>query len=300
VQIEKDHDPTTVNVSHDEGKGAMSTVFYCQSCGARFKVDPRMAGKQGRCKQCGQQMTVPKSVEASSRAAKPKLAAVGAGRAPASSWLGEVQASQVSLAPLTIDRMPAVKKPSMFPEDDLADSKPYLLADPERRGSGGQPASQVSGAKVLWRRQLGAIERFFRWINQSAYLVSVPFLMVLILGTMVRNHPLALLGAAVVVALNIARLISGVFNLAVVPFRDGINWKRLKKPIGRLIEPAMTIGLVGLAFAFIPWLSKGGTSKEILHGPVRAGLEKFERKIEDLQEKAKALNSTPNDNGPRP
>ena len=280
----------------------MSTVFYCQSCGARFKVDSRMAGKQGRCKQCGQQMTVPKSVEAASKAVKPQLAAVGAGSASASSWLGEVQASQVSLAPLTIDRMPAgFKKPSMFPEDDLAYSKPYLLADPER-SSGGQPVSQVSGTTIRWRRQLSAIERFFRWINQSAYLVSVPFLMILILGTMVRNHPLALFGAAVVVALNIARLISGVFNLAVIPFRDGINWKRLKKPIERLIEPAITIGLVGLAFAFIPWLSKRDTSDGTFSGRLRAGVRKIERKFEDAKakatDKAQALGIGPHDKKP--
>ena len=54
--------------------------------------------------------------------------------------------SQVGLAPLTIDRMPAGrKKPAMFAEDDLDDSKPYVLAKPERRRSGGagrvRPAS---------------------------------------------------------------------------------------------------------------------------------------------------------------
>ena len=49
-----------------------------------------------------------------------------------------------------------------------------------------------------------------------------------------------------------------VFNLAVIPFRDGINMKRLKKPLRRVIEPAITIGLVGLAFAFLPWLVQGG------------------------------------------
>jgi hypothetical protein len=290
-EIAKGRGQATENVFHDEGKGAMSTVFYCQSCGARFKVDPRLAGKQGRCKQCGQHMTVPTGVQAASKAAKPELAAVGAGLRPGSNWLGQVQASEVSLAPLTIDRMPAVKKPSMFPEDDLADSSPYLLAEPVKRARG-EPVSQVSETKVWWRRQLGVIERFFRWINQSAYLVSVPFLMVLILGVMIRSHPMALFGAAVVVVLNIARLISGVFNVAVIPFRDGINWKRLKKPIRRLIEPAITIGLVGLAFAFIPWLSKGGTSKEMLHGHFRAGLEKLQTKIEDEQEKAKALEAT--------
>jgi hypothetical protein len=281
---------------HDEGKGAMSTVFYCQSCGSRFEIDSRMAGKQGRCKKCGERMTVPRALEAAPKAAKPQLAAAGVGPSSSSSWVGGLQVSEVSIAPLTIDRLPiGFKKPSMFPEDDLADSKPYLLAQPERRGSGGQPVSQVSAAKVLWRRQLGAIEKFFRWINQSAYLVSVPFLMILILGTMIRSHPMALFGAAVVVVLNITRLISGVFNIAVIPFRDGINPKRLKKPIHRLIEPAITIGLVGLAFAFIPWLSKGGTSEEILQGHFRTGLEKFQRKIEDVQEKAKALDVAPSD-----
>ena len=168
---------------------------------------------------------------------------------------------------MTIDRMAAIKKPSMFPEDDLADSKPYLLAEPVRR-SAGRPVSQVSGPKVLWRRQLGAVERFFRWINQSAYLVSVPFLMILIFGTMIRNHPMGVFAPAAVVC-SISRLISGAFNLAVIPFRDGINWKRMKKPMQRLLEPAFTIGLVGLAFAFIPWLSKGERAVTSPVGPWR-------------------------------
>jgi hypothetical protein len=278
----------------------MSIVFFCQSCGSRFDVDPRMAGKRGRCKKCGRQMEVPSLAEAASKTAKPELATVGsgtsAGRAHASSWLASVAPGDVALAPLTIDRMPGLKKPSMFPEDDLADSKPYVLADPER-GSGGRVVPQVSAVKVAWRRQLGAIERFFRWINQTAYLVSVPFLMILLLGIMVRSHPMSNFSAAIVVLLNIARLVTGFANLAVIPFRDGIDFKRLKKPIRRVIEPAFTIGLVGLAFAFIPWLSNDDTSNGPLSGRVRAGFEKIERKFDDVKEKAtdksKALGIAP-------
>jgi hypothetical protein len=241
----------------------MSIVFFCQSCGSRFDADPRLAGKQGRCKKCGEKMIVPAAARLGATAASREGVAVGAGaevgagagRTPASSWVGEVEASKVSLAPLTVDRMPAFKNPSMFAEDELADSKPYLLAQPERR-SGGRVVSQVSGAKILWRRQLGHVEHVFRWINQTAYLISVPFLMMLLLGVIVRSHPMANFGAIVVVLLNTARLVSGVFNLVVIPFRDGINLHRLKKPIRRVVEPALTIGLVGLAFAFLPWLSK--------------------------------------------
>ena len=106
---------------------------------------------------------------------------------------------------------------------------------------------------------------------------------------------MAIVGATVVVVLNIARLVSGFANLVVIPFRDGINLKRMKKPFRRFIEPAITIGLVGLVFAFSPWLSKGGTSKGILPGHMRAGLEGFEKKLEDEQGKAKALEGKPND-----
>jgi hypothetical protein len=83
-------------------------------------------------------------------------------------------------------------------------------------------------------------------------------------------------------------------------FRGKIEYDRDQATVNWSIEPAITIGLVGLAFTFIPWLSKGGTSKEMLRGPIRAGLDKFERKIADVQEKAKALEATPNDNEPRP
>ena len=52
---------TTEVIRHDEGNGPMNIVFFCQSCGARFEVDPRMAGKKGHCKKCGQFMSIPRA-----------------------------------------------------------------------------------------------------------------------------------------------------------------------------------------------------------------------------------------------
>ena len=57
----------------------MGIVFFCQSCGSRFEVDPRMAGKKGRCKKCGQHMAIPRAEEIASMSAMPALAAAGAG-----------------------------------------------------------------------------------------------------------------------------------------------------------------------------------------------------------------------------
>ena len=126
----------------------MNIVFFCQSCGARFEVDPRMAGKKGHCKKCGQYMSIPRAQEIASMAAMPALAmagagavagaAAGAGAARRSAPGSRREISQVGLAPITIDRMPAgCKRPSTVAVDDAEDSKPYALAKPEcadRRG----------------------------------------------------------------------------------------------------------------------------------------------------------------------
>jgi hypothetical protein len=274
-----------------EASGSMSIVFFCQSCGSRFDLDPQAAGKQGRCKKCGQRMAVPKAEEIASNSAMPALATVGvgaaAGLAQGPNWLERVT-SQVGLAPITIDRMPArFKKPSMFAEDDLGDSKPYALAKPERRESGRSGASGPAGAVVrVWRGQLGGLQKLFRRINEIAYLISIPFLMMLLLGAVIRNRPMALFGAAVVVLLNVGRLISGAANLAVVPFRDGMKLKKMKKPLRRIIEPAITIGLVILAFTFIPWLWGSSKPQGNLRARVGASAQTMEHEVEGIVDKA--------------
>src|SRR5262249_34109065 len=107
-------------------------------------------------------------------------------------------------------------------------------------------------------------------IGQAAYLVSVPFLMVLLLGVALGNRSMALLGATAVVLLNIGRLVAGLANLAVVPLKDGVNARKLKKPAWRVAEPALTIVLVLLAFTFIPWLSRGNSGGGSIVGRLRS------------------------------
>jgi hypothetical protein len=264
----------------------MAIVFFCQSCGARFEVAPSMAGKRGHCKKCGQVMTIPRAEEIASMSAMPALAMAGAGASPApggpagaadGASIGAVLRAGIShagLAPITVDRMPHLRKSPAKPSplDDAEDSKPYALATPVRE-TRGRAHRQDNAALNLWRRQVGAIQKIFRKINQAAYLISVPFLMVLILGVVVQNRQLALLGATAVVLLNIGRLVAGAANLALVPLRDGANVKKMKKPLGRVIEPALTIGLVVLAFIFIPWLSRGASAKGNLVGRIRAGAQ---------------------------
>jgi hypothetical protein len=117
----------------------------------------------------------------------------------------------------------------------------------------------------------------------------VPFIMLILFGAVTRNQHLAVVGATVVVVLNIGRLISGFANVAVIPFRDGFSWKRLKKPIRRLLEPAFTIGLVAAAFVFLPGLS----GKPVKHrGP--GFLQKLDERLQDASsaEKERSANSS--------
>ncbi len=182
----------------------MGIVFFCQSCGARFEVDSRMAGKKGRCRKCGQgRASIPKAEHLASMVSMPALAAAGVGAvaAPRLSSVGAARAaagaqsmgdwlkasmSKVGLAPLTLDGLPRrVTKPS--PLDDAEDSKPYVLKKPDRgdtRGHDGRPANAVV---VAWKREMGLIARIFRWLNQSAYLASIPFIIIGLFGIVVKN-----------------------------------------------------------------------------------------------------------------
>ena len=160
----------------------------------------------------------------------------------------------MGLAPLSFDGIPKRPvKPS--PLDDAEDSKPYVLEKPDRRDAHGHGSGPPNALVMAWRRETGLIQKVFRWMNQSAYLVSIPFIIILLFGIAVKTRPIALFGATFVVLLNIGRIAAGVANLAVIPLRDGLNMRKLKKPVRRVIEPVVTIGLVILAFTFIPWLA---------------------------------------------
>ncbi len=260
----------------------MSIVFFCSRCGARFEVGEQAAGKTGRCKRCGERIAVPKAAPVAVAVASASPATAAADGGPG--WLERV-GSQVGLAPLTVGRMPGVRTrdPGAPPvDDDLGDSKPYALVVEKKRppirrlaGSTG-PAGE---ATVLWRRGWLTIQRTFRRINEFAYLLSVPFLMLFLIGAATHNRGLALLGAEVVVLLNVGRVVTGLANVLAVPFRDGPatgllflvppftikymidNWNKLRRPTQRVTTPILTIAAVLLAFVLLPSLSGGAAKK---------------------------------------
>jgi hypothetical protein len=181
-------------------------------------------------------------------------------------------------------RLPfGVKQPAA--PDLETDSKPYVLAKPLAEGRG-KARPQDNVVLMLWRQQIGGLQRLFRKLNEFAYLVSTPFIIVFLLGIVVRSRSLVMLAATVVVLLNVARLVTGGINLALVPLRDGLDWRKLRKPLWRVAEPVLTMAVIGLAFLFVPWLSAGETAPRRGFGKTIEALEK--RTSEEL-DKARAL-----------
>jgi hypothetical protein len=264
----------------------MAITFHCTACGARFQVDDQLAGKKARCKKCRQTMEIPaKSGSVEGRepalagvATSAKASAKGSARSPVQplpvrpmTWI-EAVTSQVALKPITEQNLRPVKqKPS--PLDDasfpglyeMATSQPVL--PPVR--TGGRPAGAIT---VAYRQRMLGVQRLFRWLNETASLIAIPFIGLFLFGVVLHNRSLCLLSATVIVLLSITRLVTGLINLVVIPFRDspiqGVlflippvtfvylyqNWRRVRKPVERIIGPLLLIGALVLAFSFLPWL----------------------------------------------
>jgi predicted Zn finger-like uncharacterized protein len=269
--------------------------FHCPACGSRFAVDEGLAGRIGRCKSCGERFTVPAVSAASKppvdRAARgasgthgglrltPLAAASRSSVTPVTgrptNWIDAVT-SQVGLAPISVEKMTPLRgKPSGL--DEPSADGPYALASapslPAVEAAGGRPAGRVTRG---YRHGMLSLQRLFRWLNETAYLLSVPFLMCMLLGLATESHSLLILGAWAVVLLNLGRIAAGLANLVVIPFRESLlrgvlflippltfvylarHWSTVHRPVKRIVGPVVTIGLVALGLAVEPWL--GGES----------------------------------------
>ncbi len=308
----------------------MAIHFNCSQCGAPFVVEERLSGRTAHCKRCGSRTTIPGHREAALAAAPagPAVAALAAGGGKAAvaappappkpaaqvvpaarplNWIDAVT-SQVALAPITEQRLSALrKKPT--PLDDASFTGLYKVMSapslPALESARGRSAGAITRT---YRHEMFKIQSLFRWLNQSAYLVSVPFLMILLLGVITNNQSILALGATVVVALNIGRLVAGLANLLVIPFRDspiqGVlflippitfiylyqNWNKVRKPLQRIIGPIGTIGLVILAFVVAPMLHSGLKKNQSIKDQVTEGVGSAKETIGKKLDKASGLN----------
>jgi hypothetical protein len=204
------------------------------------------------------------------------------------------------------------------------DRKGYTL-DGDRGGAfallGLKNSGPAGWVYTKWRAGVNSVLKLLRWIDTWAYLVSVPFLVLMIFGIAVANRQLVHSGAAVVVLANYGRFWADLLALFVRPFKDGpiqgiaflfppyslyylaTRWDKMKKIVRRIATSCIPIFLVVLIYGFLPSVNpeikdvKGfgarlEAGKDELDKEIQGDLRGLEKKLLGAGEAAKA--------GPKP
>lgn len=269
--------------------------FDCEKCGKTFHVDDRFAGRKGRCRSCGHVARIAESVHA-----PPEVSAAPFRLSPAEErpWIGPKPASHHD-APqaepehahpqherhphhdfelVDDDDAPVLAQPAAVRglreiEDFQKNPRGYGLADGRAglRSWFARDSSRPAGwLYVKWRAIVSMILNTLRFIDDWAYLISVPFLILMLFAIVISNRGLAQFGAVVVVIANYGRFWADLLALYVRPFKDGViqgvaflfppyslyymfvHWERVRSTSRRIATSCIPIVLVLLAYAFVP------------------------------------------------
>jgi hypothetical protein len=329
---------------------SMFLLFTCEHCGARIKVDGRSQGKRGRCSQCGQVMIIP-HMEAH---APPKLAhapetardsdapfrlsppderphgshvppvlvepqhldqhADAEGLSGFELIAGDANPEEATLA------SPEVRRGLRELDEFQKDPHPYKLVDSLEKSfltRWARDSGPAGWVVVKWRQGVGLILKMLRWIDDWAYLISVPFIILVIFAIAVQNPRWVHLGAVVVVLANYGRFWTDLLAIFVRPFKEGpihglaflfppygiyYLWTRrdkFKPTLRRLVTSCIPIVLVVLAYAYLPFVNPAardakGLPEKILSGEreliheIRDDLKEVEEKIPSLEKRERS------------
>jgi hypothetical protein len=170
-----------------------------------------------------------------------------------------------------------------------------------------RPASWIY---VKWRACVGLVLKLLRWVDSWAYLISVPFVMLMIFGIVVANRGLVHIGAVVIVLSNYGRFWADLIAFFVRPYKDGplqglaflfppytvyylvAHWDRMKPIVRRIATSCIPIVLVILAYAFLPSVNPAAKDVQGVGAKIRAGEQELVREIDhDLSKVQRELES---------
>ncbi len=202
----------------------------------------------------------------------------------------------------------------------------YSLADSRSgrgffwfRGVGDSgPASRLY---VKWKSAITRVLKLLRWIDNWAYLISVPFLVLLVFAIVVSNRALVHLGALVVVLVNYGRFWTDLLALFVRPFKEGplhglaflfppyglyylaTRWTQVKPTLRRMATSCIPIVLVVLAYAFLPSVNPGVENVQGVGAKIEAGgkalVKEIHEGVQEIKGRLPSLEERPK-GGPEP
>jgi hypothetical protein len=151
---------------------------------------------------------------------------------------------------------------------------------------------------VKWRACVGLVLNLLRWVDSWAYLISVPFVILMIFGIVVANRSFVHIGAVVVVLANYGRFWADLLAFFVRPYKDSplqglaflfppytvyylvAHWDRMKPIVRRIATSCIPIVLVVLAYAFLPSVNPAARNVQGVGARIRAGGQELVRDID--------------------
>ena len=156
--------------------------------------------------------------------------------------------------------------------------------------------------QTKWRAGVSSVLKVFRWVDTWAYLISVPFLILMILGIAAENRPLIHAGAVVVVLANYGRFWADLIALFIRPYQDGplhglaflfppytlyylaTRWGHMRKIVRRIATSCIPIVFVVLVYAFLPSANPKVKDLSGLGAKLEAGKRELDHEIEKRRE----------------
>jgi len=173
-------------------------------------------------------------------------------------------------------------------------------------GLGG--SGPASWPYVKWRAAVTSVLKLLRWVDTWAYLISVPFIMLMVFGIVVENRGFVHTGAVVTVLANYGRFWADLAALFVRPYKDGpiqglaflfppytiyymaTRWSRMQPILRRIATSCIPIVLVVLAYAFLPSIDPAVNDVKGVAAKIEKGKQELDKEIdEDLQKIEKKL-----------
>jgi len=159
---------------------------------------------------------------------------------------------------------------------------------------------------VKWRAAVGSVLKLLRWVDTWAYLISVPFLVLMIFGIVVANRAFVHTGAVVVVLANYGRFWADLIAFFLRPYKDGplqglaflfppytvyylnAHWDRMKPIVRRIATSCIPIVLVVLAYAFLASVNPAAEDVRGVGAKIRAGEQELRKEINSDLRKVKS------------
>jgi hypothetical protein len=276
----------------------MTISFACPRCMTRFKVPESFGGKKARCKKCGHVMKVPVVPPPATSVATSGMFRLGAiqpehlqpaheATKGAPRKMPSIGKTSLRLAPVSLNDLKpdADDRPKLW-ED--ADSIEYELEKPAHRPAAAKLPTKLdsSAGGLLWGR--GGIAEIVlilsRKVSDFAYLLSIPFLLLILLAIVLKQRDLAIASAVVVIFLNISRLLIDGFALVALAFKKGPlqgvlffippftfyylakRGRVMKEALVRFLGPVIPLLGVVLLFSLVPWLRGSEVHQATLTG----------------------------------